>query len=538
VCISIDSLVVPSVWAAVLKIRKKQQVMKRILFTFILALLLCFSHCQNYQQKINDIRQRLVDKYCPIHDFHGNTICPGVTTVSTHASNQLKNNTFVNKNHTRRTQANILGGLGFNSVSRTLVFPSLVTRQVEAISGSTRRVFRFNSVDEFLNMFEREQVLGGLFAESNTWISNFISTFGDYSGDTFISQQEYYTHKALAGNMNEYTEEFKEFLSILPVPFDSSNQDHTYIYRLFFDLFGTSVAQEVVYGGLVYMHVTVKKCFGGGNPSDDAIQELQTNIKREPPGSLSYLRYRRLGYLYVKGGNPELDIVHRIDTFAAAPAVLTLNRISLANIVPRELQVSIQAALNWYTASIPTWKQELQYKVQVERIRQYKSAKYIRVFIVTQETDGLLSIDSQWEGTCGCSPSKWVPGPCGYVPTCVFERRGGRLEAGQEMVITRRTQGNEHVLGKIVRYADTGHVDFIYQYPDGRQEPRGAFSGYFKAYSVSIPLNPSKPKVQPTHQYFDVYVVFDCEPVIEDDFSKPCIMPACNKKFSCACAGY
>jgi hypothetical protein len=377
----------------------------------ILVIFMCLAiHAQllPYQQQVENIKQRLVEKYCPFYDFHGKGSCPTSPALisSRPSSSSSPNKTMEWHLVKHKNHINLLGGLGFNKASRTLAFPILKTNNVTNMTSVENRVLKFTNINEFLGALDRNEILGGILGEDQAWLSNFALVFGDYMGDIFITQKEYYTHKVLASS--DYTDEFKEFLTLLPSVFDSKNTSHTFLYKLFFDLFGTGVAQETHYGGLAYMQTAVKKCYGG-SVNEDTIKELQSNIHKESPGSLAYLRFRRLGVQDIRGGNPELDMLARINTFKDAPAILNFKYTSIIQVVPLALQVSVQEALNWYMGNTPSWQQEVQNRVQVQRINQYKAAKFIRMFYIgsTFYTGGWH--DEDFRGACG----QCITGPHG-----------------------------------------------------------------------------------------------------------------------------
>jgi hypothetical protein len=306
------------------------------------------------------------------------------------------------------------------------------------------------------------------------------------------------------------------------------------LYRLFFDLFGTGVSQKVVYGGLIYMQTAVKKCYGG-NINEDTIKELEKYIHNESPGSLSYLRYRRLGVKDIRGGNPEIaDLQARISTFSLVPAVISMSYKSLEQLVPQVLQQAVQEALKWYTNSISNWKQELQARVEQERVRRYRDKRFIRVFIVTQGNTIVNKPDPAWHGACGYCPLLAFYA----VPTCVFEKDNGWLAAGESFEM-RKFFFENTLLARVVRHADTGHTELIVNHPNGSQFPQGAFDGplqnihtnfYIK---IPVPFGGQKTLSMPV----ELYIVQDCEPIIENVPPSIC-NGIYNRKFSCTCAGY
>jgi hypothetical protein len=530
--------------------------MNKFLLALVAILLsLLHAYCTHDRESfLHEIEQVLIEKYCPFYDFQGKASCPS-TRITRRADTKTRKYTSDSKTSKQdarpnRVNAQILGGLGYNSVHRRLSFPILQTQSVVNTSITTAyKHYQFNTVQDFIasvdlssgisgsdggdnnsnnivngndNINNNTSIEGGLFAESNAWLlTNMVSLFGDVSANIQIAQKEYCTHRVTAST---FTPEFVQFLDVLPTTFDPSNSTHTHIFQLFFDLFGTGAAQDMTYGGLIYLQTSIKQCYGG-SVTPDLIRELEANITREPSGPLAYLRYRKLGLLQVTGGNPELDVPKRTETFADAPAVLRLEYKNMVSLVPEPLKQVISKALNWYTSNSTFWKQEWQHHVQESQKREYMQSKQVRIFRTTST--------KHFNG-----PTLMLDAPCGYCvadsvifyPQCVIEDGNTRLSPGQEVHLSKRDfkASPAYEYGKVFRRADTGMYQF-YHYRLGMLES-------FKNDSHAYHYSEGRADSWGTPITEDYFVVVDCEPVIVRWNSGTCGLN--YHRVECRCAGY
>lgn len=180
-------------------------------------------------------------------------------------------------------------GYGFNTQTRQLAFPVLNPTAATPISDTYNAVFQFATMDAYMQHIMDESTesnrMGGIFSESKEWIDMFAMAFGDYSGMVHLVQKEYHTHKSTiflhdtnsSASSIGFTAEFQAMLNMLPPPleepFNEHNETHVFLYSMLFRLFGTSVLQESLHGGIMDRVVTVKTCYGG-DVSAEMLAEL------------------------------------------------------------------------------------------------------------------------------------------------------------------------------------------------------------------------------------------------------------------------
>jgi hypothetical protein len=129
-----------------------------------------------------NIKQQLVDKYCPYYDFHGNSYCPI----------DLKQDKI----------PTLYGaGLGYNVATRRLAFPVFDSSVHRVLREKTSKVYMFEQVADFfshLNTQYSNVIHGGLFAENlNGKLRELLlDSFADYTGSVLITQNTYYTHSS------------------------------------------------------------------------------------------------------------------------------------------------------------------------------------------------------------------------------------------------------------------------------------------------------------------------------------------------------
>jgi hypothetical protein len=411
---------------------------------------------------IHDIKQQLIDKYCPMFGFDGKE-CP----LEYHYSNK--------KN--KENDAHIIGaGRGYNRVTRELLFPIFKETIVVhlPIAEKQEYAYRFKEPSEFLDVLDKNQTLGGLFAESMDWLKTFLlSTFNDYKGDMSVALVEYHTHtssviitrevhpgvngldwytgfpsitesleyldkvmrekyghyynekyehhnqeeheekekQSLLNNGKKekhtkyssfdivnkdtlYAHEFETFLQVLPDTYDASNETHVQLFSLLFDLFGTHVITSAKHGGVIYRQDMVKRCFSD-SITNETMKELEKDIRFEPHGPSVYARFRKIGLLDIKGGNPDVhtnkkqatgfssisaqELKARMDSFASAPALVRFEHEALDQVVPEKASIK-QALQDYYTRHQDNWQSTLEARIKQEQLNEWLKPKQVQVY--------------------------------------------------------------------------------------------------------------------------------------------------------------
>jgi hypothetical protein len=348
--------------------------MKFILLFVIIHVMWCkqIVVSSQWKQEWYTLKEKLAQEYCPWYDLHGKAYCPyEAKWESIHV-------------HIRGA------GIGYNRITKRLAFPVLQTdSNIYALDNTRNKVYRFTDTSAFLNILEGNEILGGVFGESTSWLDSFLSSFGDYTGDMTITQSEYHTHKTNCSK-KQYTKEFNALLQLLPDVYDANNQTHVYLFSMLFEFFGTGIALEAYHGGMVYRQSMVKKCFGE-NFEEASIKELERDIQHEPREQNVYARYRKVGLLDIKGGNPEIqDTQERTRTFALAPAILSFTYQSLDQVAPEK--PSIKQALQDYYArnEDKQWRMALEERIKQEQLKQWLKPLPIRVYMTYPEDSSAI----------------------------------------------------------------------------------------------------------------------------------------------------
>lgn len=170
--------------------------------------------------------------------------------------------------------------------------------------------------------------------------------------------------------------------------------------------------------------------------------EIATTINKQPPGSLAYLDYRKLGVFDVKGGNPEIpagEYDQIIATFPDYPAITGFSTIPLWQVAPANYQAPLKAAIEQYTASQQVSVNNLLSSIQAQRLASYKNPQ--NVYVYGQQTEQSGNTIIHWNNC------PWVKIHDGfYTPRCTINLKTSNYGSGSEDMFIDVNWYNEGIL--------------------------------------------------------------------------------------------
>lgn len=312
-----------------------------ILALFIFQLALTMS-VQDFR---NNLVRNLTKTYCPLYGFF-RPICPN--------SNFTKSN-----NNTPQ----IIGGLGYNQVTRELRWPIFVARNSKIQTQKSSETKRFSNLEEYLKFMgcdDKSQCRGGLYVGTDEYIQTLIDTFADYHQNMVIRQTHFRFFEAQS--TTDYTPEFRSFLSALPPDYNPANKTVVKMYTALFDEFGTHVATKMKFGGIIFMMADLKVCLNDQNARDidhelDYFLEHNFDPKiwcRSSP-TVKYCKYRLIKTYENAGGAPDIDLRTNpqklINSMEANPAVTDFEVLPLWKVVPTNYTNGVHQAYSDYISA-------------------------------------------------------------------------------------------------------------------------------------------------------------------------------------------
>lgn len=503
--------------------------MKFILVFLTLIVVLVQSQVYTEQIKqLEEILSNLPARYCPMRGLNGQLFCPvrqqqktdqdtvyitdptKITAIDTDSS--FMEETISEKRNETKVEAvqstNPFSGFGYNRVTREMKFPILPSGDQAAFTPKTEHtVHRFNQVSEYLNHIfaDKGYFEGGLYVQSNAQIQDMANNFGDYKVNIGVTQRQYIFWNS-AIKSNSPLDEFQQIVNSLP-PFDPNNPASREMYNMLIEFFGTDVATNTLHGGVVYQRSTVKSCFGG-SVTEGMIQDIDSFIRRVPPGPTAYARFRNLGQVNIIGGNPELlldRMNERVESFKAAPGVIRFQSTPIWNIVqdPTRKQWLKNAMELYINANQPN-VQQIIHNVNVRRDQLFKGAQ--NIFNMDYHVEQLTNWVVHWTGCALIRQRNHI-----YTPHCTLIRNPVVLAAGQR---TNYGNVNWETQSVIERDPNSG---LVRTYSVFRGQVRHG-SDWLRSGCVRVPYGPRLCMARlgciEVNQRLARYACIDCVPVI------------------------
>jgi len=199
------------------------------------------------------------------------------------------------------------------------------------------------------------------------------------------------------------------------------------MYNMLIEFFGTDVALDTVFGGVVYQQTAIKSCFGG-SVTEGMLQDIDSFLRRVPPGPSAYARFRSLSQLNILGGNPEMGsdrIAERVNSFTQAPAVIKFTSRPLSSFVADPTRrVWVEAAIQQYiTENMPNVDRIIA-DIQARKLATFKGVQPIG--LIDYSVEQKSNFITYWTG-CAIirGGSSW-----NYTPHCALLRSAIPLAAG------------------------------------------------------------------------------------------------------------
>jgi len=239
--------------------------------------------------------------------------------------------------------------------------------------------------------------------------------------------QKFYTNWATKVPSYTVIPEFLELLETIPAAYDPNDMVSVTTYQQVIEIFGTDVTLTSTHGGIFFQQTAIKECYGG-HVGPNMISEIDTTINKQPPGSLAYLDYRKLGVFDVKGGNPEIpvgDWAQIIASFPADPAITGFTSIPLWQLAPAKYQAPLKAAIAAYTSGIQVSVNTMINSVEAARTLSYKNPQTVYVYGEQTEQGGDTII--HWDN---CPYVK--AGGGFYTPRCTINIETVSIKSGSQ----------------------------------------------------------------------------------------------------------
>lgn len=438
-------------------------------FIFISLCLLLLGACFAFEslESLKATMENKLTKYCPLRNFNGALFCPsqqssksnndmtvyledykisdnsmvgavvaeGAIEVPPETQTQPREQAMINKTWEAMPQdARLISGFGFDRVKRTIKFPVVPTReQPEHAPSVDSTTNRYGQPQDFLNAIFRKSnnfFEAGLFVQQDSIINDLAYKFSDYKQNIGVTQRHYNLWKN--GVKSETAlPEFVEIVNSLP-PWNVNDGYVRQMYNMLIEFFGTDVAVDTVFGGVVYQQTAIKSCYGG-SVTEGMLQDIDAFIRKLPPGNSAYARYRSLSHLNVLGGNPEFGsdrINERVNTFGQAPAVIKFHSRPLSDFVsdPTRRSWVQQAVQQYINENLPNIDRIVQ-DIQNRKQQQFKGVQPIGLIDYGVEQGG--NFICYWIGCAIIRGKNWV-----YTPHCALLRSpigmaaGGRQNSG------------------------------------------------------------------------------------------------------------
>jgi hypothetical protein len=336
----------------------------------------------------------------------------------------------------------IRSGLGYDRMTREIRFPVLDSNAPVADSTQSFQTFLYTDVSQYLSAVYAEQTTfsGGVFVLEDSFVKQFADVFDGYTINLAITQKLY---NSFSTKVPSYTviPEFLEILKTIPAYYDAEDEVAVTSYQEVIDIFGTDITVSSTHGGIFFQQTAIKECYSG-NVGPDMISEIDSTINKQPPASLAYLDYRKLGVFDVKGGNPEIpagDFPQIIASFPQDPAITGFSSIPLWEVAPAPYQAPLKAAIAAYVAGLQASVNSMQAAVEAARVASYKAPQ--SVYVYGQQTEQFGDTILYWDNC----PYISVDGGF-YTPRCTINIETASINSGAQSQFVNENWENEGML--------------------------------------------------------------------------------------------